>query len=126
MTFDTFDAVLLPFSVNCALQEKAAIHGVVNKRNIVGGVTRSVCVDDYLGSFGDEDMAKERVVELMGIIKDGDFHLRRWIFSGLRVSQINLARKRTVKTRRLNVFPKPIERTLGVQCEAGTDEYVSH
>lgn len=52
--------------------------GVSNKQVIVDSFTGNFYVYGYLGSFGEEGLAREHVVRLSEPIKKGGLYLARW------------------------------------------------
>ena len=124
MTVHPFGAISSPFCANFALKETFKRHAHIVSSSMGENLGDSFYVDDFLGSFDDAKTAIRCAQELVTILEKGGFHLTKWISNCREVLQSVPEAERAGSLRELGKQPLPVERTLGVQWDAETDEFL--
>nr|CAK6928249.1 unnamed protein product [Fasciola hepatica] len=124
MTVHPFGAISSPFCANYALPESANKHSDLVHRTVVESVSRNFYVDDYLGSFDDVESALEQFRGLTRLLEEGGFHPTKWMSNASEVLKVIPYHEKAERVRDLDGSPLPIERTLGIQWDAETDDFV--
>ncbi|XP_078359947.1 uncharacterized protein LOC144644349 [Oculina patagonica] len=125
MTVHLFGAVSSPACSNFALRKTAEDNAQHFSPDVASTVKQNFYVDDCLKSLPSDNKAITHVGELCSLLGQGGFRLTKWVSCsrGVLKSFPETERAQEIKMLDLQEDELPVERALGVQCNAETDRF---
>ena len=122
-TVHPFGVTSSPFCANFALRK--AIERFGQEYNVEEQfVNRSFYVDDFLASVPDCQSAITLIDGVTGALSKAGFRLTKWISNDREILKHIQQEERAADFKDLDVTNFPAERTLGVQWDANSDEFL--
>ena len=124
MIVHPFDAVSSPFCANYVLQRTTSGFGYLVLPQVKDAVNSNFYVDDYLDSLPDIQTATLYVKQLSELLTKGGFYLTKWLSNRKEVLSCVPEEERTSNMREIDNNTLALERTLGIQWNAESDEFI--
>ena len=124
MTVHPFGAVSSLFCANYALQRTASDFRYLVLPQVKDAVNSNFYVDDYLDSLPDIQTATLYVKQLSELLSKGGFHLTKLLSNRREVLSCVPEEEITSGMRKMDNNTLPLERTLGIQWNAYSDEFI--
>ena len=125
MLVHIFGATSSPSVCRFALERTAEEHGKSYDSETVNTIKENFYVDDFLKSVDSEKNAVELIKQLTSLLKQGGFHLTKWISNTSEVMHTipNTERAKSVADLDLEKDTLPVERALGVLWDVEKDAF---
>lgn len=124
MTVHLFGGVWSPSCCNYALKRTAEERESIYGKDVTQTVLKNFYVDDCLKSVATEDMAVNLVRSLQSMLRQGGFHLTKWVSNSTAVLAVVPTCDRSTKASvDLQHEDVETERALGVRWEVNSDQF---
>ena len=125
MLVHLFGATSSPSVCRFALERTAEEHGKSYDSETVNTIKENFYVDDCLKSVDSEKNAIELIKQLTSLLKQGGFHLTKWISNSSEVMHTipNTERAKSIIDLDLEKDTLPVERALGVLWDVEKDAF---
>ncbi|XP_071479017.1 uncharacterized protein [Diadema antillarum] len=123
MLVHLFGATSSPSCAGYALRKTAEDNQTDENEAAVKAVQENFYVDDCLTSVGTKEEAVKLCADLRELLSKGGFRLTKWVSNDHDVLQTIPVSERSTSILDLHLDDMPVERTLGVLWNVGTDQF---